>query len=383
MIHWLIDFSLRQRAIILLATVILVGVGGFNALRLPIDAVPDITNIQVQVNTPVANLAPEEIEKLVSIPIETEMSGLPGMTELRSLSKYGLSQVTMVFEDGSDVYLLRQLVSERLQTARENIPRGLTPSLAPISTGLGEIFYYSVSYGPEARNLPPTPTERLMALKIIHDYTVKPLLRQVPGLAEVNTSGGYEKQYVIQPDPARLNSVGLTLGEIAEKIAGNTENVGGGLMEIGGESIAIRGNTRVRSADELAGIPLKFGAGVRPILVKDVATIAIGHSTRTGAATEGGEEAVVGTAVMLIGANSRQVSRDVQSRLREIQEKLPAGVIIRDLYNRSNLVDRTIRTVETNLFEGAILVVCVLFLLLGNVRAAAIVALAIPLSMLL
>jgi len=382
MILKLIDFSMRQRALVLMAALILIGIGVFSALRLPIDAVPDITNIQVQVNTPVDNLAPEEIEKLVTIPIETEMSGLPGMTELRSLSKYGLSQVTMVFADGADIYLLRQLVSERLQTARQNIPDGLTPALAPITTGLGEVFYYSVSYAPDAKDAPAEAKERLMALKVLHDYTVKPLLRQVPGLAEVNTSGGYEKQYVIHPDPVKLQSVGLTFSELAEKIEENTANVGGGLIEIGGESIAIRGNTRVQTVEEIAALPLKFGAGVEPLLVRDVATVGIGHSVRTGAATEAGEQAVVGTAVMTTGGNSRTVSNDVHEKLRDIQEKLPPGVVIRELYNRSVLVDKTIRTVETSLFEGAILVVVVLFLLLGNIRAAIIVALAIPLSML-
>jgi cobalt-zinc-cadmium resistance protein CzcA len=382
MITALIDLSMRQRLLVVLAAFGLIGIGVWNALRLPVDAVPDITSIQVQVNTPVDNLAPEEIEQLVTVPIETEMSGLPGMTELRSLSKYGLSQVTMVFEDGADIYLLRQLVSERLQTARQNIPDGLTPALAPITTGLGEVFYYSLSYTPDAKDAPADAKERLMALKVLHDYTVKPLLRQVPGLAEVNTSGGYEKQYVIHPDPVKLQSVGLTFSELAEKIEENTANVGGGLIEIGGESIAIRGNTRVQTVEELAALPLKFGAGVEPLLVRDVATVGIGHSIRTGAATEAGAEAVVGTAVMITGGNSRTVSNDVQEKLRDIQEKLPPGVVLRDLYSRSVLVDKTIRTVETSLFEGAILVVVVLFLLLGNIRAAIIVALAIPLSML-
>ena len=373
---------MRQRGLVIAAVFLLIVIGVFSAMRLPIDAVPDITNVQVQVNTPVDNLAPEEIEQLVTIPIETEMSGLPGMIELRSLSKYGLSQITMVFEDGADIYLLRQLVSERLQTARENIPEGLVPSLAPITTGLGEVFYYSVSYGPDAKNVPPNEKERLMALKVIHDYTVKPLLRQVPGLAEVNTSGGYEKQYVIQPDPAKLRSMGLTFSEVAEKIEENTTNVGGGLIELGGESIAIRGNTRVTTVDDIAGITLKMGAGIQPVQVRDVARVGIGHGVRTGAATEAGKEAVVGTAVMITGGNSRTVSHAVHERLLEIQEKLPPGVVIRELYNRSVLVDKTINTVKTSLVEGAILVVAVLFLLLGNIRAAIIVALAIPLSML-
>jgi heavy metal efflux system protein len=382
MIHWLVTTALKQRAFVMLATLILIGVGLWSAARLPVDAVPDITNVQVQVNTEVPALAPDEIEKLVTFPIETEMAGLPGMTELRSLSKYGLSQVTMVFEDGSDIYLLRQLVSERLQTVKESLPEGLAPQLAPVATGLGEIFYYSLFFEDGAPNAPEDPRERLMALKLIHDLTVKPLLRATPGITEVNTTGGYEKQIVVQPYPERLTAVGMTLHDVAEKISENTENVGGGLIELGGEQVVIRGNNRVQSIDEIAKLPLKFGAGVDPLLVEDVATIGIGHSSRTGAATERGHEAVLGTAVMLLGENSRTVAMAVGEKLKEIQEKLPEGLTIRPLYDRSNLVNATIKTVEKNLFEGAILVVVVLMLMLGNFRAAVIVAFAIPLSML-
>ncbi len=381
MINWIVTAALKQRSIVLLATLILIGIGLWSALRLPVDAVPDITNVQVQVNTEVPALAPDEIEKLVTFPIETELAGLPGMTQIRSLSKYGLSQVTMVFEDGSDIYLLRQLVSERLQTVKENIPEGLTPQLAPIATGLGEIFYYSVDFEDGAATAPEDPTERLMALKLIHDLTVKPLLRATPGITEVNSTGGFEKQIVIQPYPERLTAIGLTLHDIAEIVSENTENVGGGLIELGGEQVVIRGNNRVQSTEEISLLPLKFGAGVDPILVGDVAEIGIGHSFRTGAATERAEQAVLGTAVMLLGENSRTVSMAVGERLEEIQEKLPEGVVIRTLYDRSNLVNATIWTVEKNLFEGAILVVVVLMLMLGNFRAAVIVACAIPLSM--
>ncbi|MCG8599916.1 MAG: CusA/CzcA family heavy metal efflux RND transporter [Verrucomicrobiales bacterium] len=382
MINWIVTQAMRQRALVMLATLILIGVGLWSAVHLPVDAVPDITHVQVQVNTPVPALAPEEIENLVTFPIETEMAGLPGMTDLRSLSKYGLSQVTMVFEDGADIYLLRQLVAERLQSVKEEIPEGLSPQLAPIATGLGEIFYYAVHYTDEAEDLPESPKERLMALKIIHDLTVKPLLRATPGITEINTTGGYEKQIVIQPYPERLTAVGMTLEDVAEKISMNTENVGGGLIELGGEQVVIRGNNRVATIDEIKKLPLKFGAGVEPLLVEDVAEIEIGHSFRTGAATHRGKEAVVGTAVMLLGENSRTVSVAVADRVNEIQEKLPEGVIIETLYNRSNLVDATIHTVEKNLFEGAIFVVVVLLLMLGNIRAAIIVAFAIPLSML-
>ncbi|MEZ5325879.1 MAG: CusA/CzcA family heavy metal efflux RND transporter [Verrucomicrobiales bacterium] len=382
MINWFVTTALKQRASVMLATLILIGLGVWSAFRLPVDAVPDITNVQVQVNTEVPALAPDEIEKLVTFPIETEMAGVPGMTELRSLSKYGLSQVTMVFEDGSDIYLLRQLISERLQTVKESLPEGLVPQLAPIATGLGEIYYYSVDFEDGAPAAPEDPTERLMALKLIHDLTVKPLLRATPGITEVNSTGGYEKQIVIQPYPERLTAVGMTLHDIAEKIGENTENVGGGLIELGGEQVVIRGNNRVQSIEEIAKLPLKFGAGVDPLLIEDVATIGIGHSFRTGAATERGSQAVIGTAVMLLGENSRTVSMAVGEKLNEIQEKLPDGVVIRSLYDRSTLVNATITTVEKNLFEGAILVVVVLLLMLGNLRAAIIVACAIPLSML-
>lgn len=382
MINWLVSQAMRQRAFVLLATLILIGIGAWSAMNLSVDAVPDITHVQVQVNTPVSALAPEEIENLVTFPIETEMAGLPGMTALRSLSKYGLSQVTMVFEDGSDIYLLRQLVAERLQTVKENIPEGLTPQLAPVATGLGEIFYYSISYAEDAPDLVESPKERLMALKIIHDLTVKPLLRATPGITEVNTTGGYEKQIVIRPYPERLTAVGMTLQDVAEKIGENTENIGGGLIELGGEQVVIRGENRVTTMEEIGKLPLKFGAGIEPLLVEDVAEVGIGHSFRTGAGTHRGKEAVIGTAVMLLGENSRTVSIAVADRVTEIQAKLPKGVIIEPLYNRSHLVDATIHTVEKNLFEGAIFVVVILLLMLGNFRAALIVACAIPLSML-
>ena len=382
MLNRLLEASLRQRAFVLLGAAVLVAVGVWAALRLPLDAVPDITNPQVQINTAVSALAPEEIEKQITFPLENQMSGIPGMVELRSLSKSGLSQVTMIFEDGTDLYRARQLVSERLQQVAEDLPPGLTPKLAPIATGLGEIFYYGVDYRADATNKPATRREQLMALKLIQDYQIKPLLRQTRGIAEVNTSGGYEKVYVIQPDPARLMSAGLTLTELADKLAENTRNAGGGLVEIGGEQITIRANSRVTQAEELATLPLKFGGGVKPLLVGDVAGVGIGTSYRTGASTEMGEESLLGAAIMTAGENSRLVSRAVSAKLAEIQAKLPPGVEIRTLYDRSDLVDRTIRTVVKNLAEGALLVVVVLFLLLGNIRGALIVALAIPLSML-
>jgi cobalt-zinc-cadmium resistance protein CzcA len=382
MLDRLLEFSVRQRVFVLLATLVLVGIGGWSALRLPIDAVPDITNVQVQINTSIPAYAPEEIEKLVTFPIENEMAGIPGLTELRSLSKFGLSQVNLIFEDGTDLYRSRQLVSERLQTVVDELPPGITPKLAPISTGLGEIFYYVVEYAADAPNKPPTREAQLMELKLLHDYVIKPRLRSTPGLAEVNTTGGYEKQIVIQPNPDILKSVGMSFSEIATAVGENVENAGGSIIQLGGETLTIRAAGRVQTIEEIAKLPLKFGARTTPLRVEDVADVVIGKAVRTGTGTYNGEEAVLGSALMLAGENSRLVAKAVDAKLKEIQPKLPAGVEIIPVYDRTVLVDRTIRTVETSLFEGAILVVVVLLVMLGNWRAAFIVALAIPLSLL-
>jgi cobalt-zinc-cadmium resistance protein CzcA len=382
MLSRLLEFSVRQRVFVLLATLVLIGIGIFSALRLPIDAVPDITNIQVQVNTQVPALAPEEIETLVTFPIENEMAGIPGLVELRSLSKFGLSQVNLIFEDGTDLYRSRQLVSERLQTVIDELPPGLTPKLAPISTGLGEIFYYVVEYESGATNKPPAREAQLMELKLIHDYFIKPRLRSTPGLAEVNATGGHEKQIVIQPNPDKLKSVGMSFSEIADSVGENVENAGGSVIQLGGEQVTVRAAARVQTVEEIENLPLKFGSRATPLRVRDVADVGIGKAVRTGTATYKGEEAVLGSALMLAGENSRIVAKRVDAKLKEIQTKLPAGVRIIPVYDRTVLVDRTIRTVETSLFEGAILVVAVLLVMLGNWRAALIVALAIPLSLL-
>lgn len=383
MLNRLLEFSVRQRVFVVAATLVLIGIGVHSALRLPIDAVPDITNVQVQINTSVPALAPEEIEKLVTFPIENELAGIPGLTESRSLSKFGLSQVTLVFADGTDLYRSRQLVSERLQAVLEELPAGLTPKLAPISTGLGEIYYYVVDYAPGATNKPATRQEQLMELKLIHDYQIKPRLRATPGLAEVNAQGGYEKQIVIQPHPDKLKSVGMSFSEIAAAVAENVENAGGSVIQLGGEQVAVRAAGRVQTIADIERLPLKFGARPTPLRVGDVADVGIGSPVRTGAATYNGEEAVLGGALMLAGENSRVVAKAVDEKLREIQATLPAGVVIIPVYDRTVLVDQTIRTVEKSLFEGAVLVVAILFIMLGNWRAALIVSLAIPLSLLL
>jgi cobalt-zinc-cadmium resistance protein CzcA len=383
MLGSILELAIRQRTFVFLATLGGIVLGIASALRLPIDAVPDITNVQVQVNTQVPALAPEEIEKRVTFPIESVMTGIPGLMEMRSLSKSGLSQVNLIFEDGTDLYRSRQLASERLQTVSEELPAGLTPKLAPISTGLGEVFYYVVEYATNAPGKPADRREQLMELKQVHDYLVKPRLRSTPGVAEVNAQGGYEKQIVVRPNPDKLKSVGMSLSEIAAAVAENVENAGGSVIQLGGEQVAVRAAGRVQTIAEIEELPLKFGARSTPLRIRDVAEVGTGTAVRTGTSTYNGEEAVLGTALMLAGENSRLVARAVAARLREIEAKLPQGVRLIPVYDRTVLVDQTIRTVETSLFEGAVLVVVVLLSLLGNWRAALIVASAIPLSLLM
>lgn len=356
--------------------------GAWSALHVPIDAVPDITSPQVQVNTAVPALAPEEVEQLVTVPIEREMAGLPDMVELRSLSKFGLSQVTMTFRDGIDLYRTRQLVAERLAEVREELPASVSPTLAPVATGLGEIVYYTVRYRKDAADAPKDPAERLRQLRLLHDFTIKPMLRATQGLAEVNAIGGYEKQIVVEPDPAKLAAAGISFSHLADIVRKSVENAGGGLLDIGGEAIVVRADTRVRDIAEIAVLPVKFAGGAEPLLVRDVASVGIGSAVRRGASTSDGEETVTGAAIMLAGGNSRLVARAAVDKLRHIQEKIPPNVEIRVVYDRSDLVNATIATVKSNLFEGAVLVAAILFALLGNMRAALIVTLAIPLSFL-
>ncbi len=382
MVERIFDFSLRQRVFVLLAVLALVIAGLWSAKRLPMDAVPDVTNVQVQINTTIAALAPEEIEKQITFPIETEMQGLQGLVEMRSISRFGLSQVTLVFADHTDIYRARQLVTERLQNLVGEMPSGTEPRLAPITTGLGEVFFYTVDYASNATNKPATRYEQLLELRQIQEWIIKPMLRTVAGVAEVNTSGGYEKQIVVFPRPEKMMSAGLSFDELAGVIGENVENAGGGIVQRGGEQVTIRSVGRVQTIEEIANLPVRFGSGVLPIQVKDVADVGIGSAFRTGASTVNGKEGIVGWILMLNGANSRVVAQQAHAKLNEIQNKLPQGIKVQAVYDRSELVDSTIHTVEKNLFEGAILVIAVLFALLGNWRAAVIVALAIPLSML-
>ncbi|HEX2862510.1 MAG TPA: CusA/CzcA family heavy metal efflux RND transporter [Lacunisphaera sp.] len=382
MLERLIDFSLRRRGLIVCAALLVAAAGVWSAFRIAIDAVPDITSPQVQVNTPVAALAPDEVETLVTIPLERELAGLPGLVELRSLSKFGLSQVTLTFEDGADLYRLRQLVTERLAGVRKDLPAGSIPALAPISTGLGEIVYYTLHYRADAPDRPAEAVDRLRELRFIHDYEVRPLLRATPGLAEINAIGGYERQVVVAPDPEKLRAAGVSFDQLAAVIRASTSNAGGGVLELGGEAVVVRSDTRARTAADIAGLPVKFAGAARPLLVRDLAEVSVGSAVRTGAATANGEETVAGAAIMLAGENSRRVAHATVERLQRIRERLPAGIELEVVYDRSDLVNATIRTVETNLFEGAVLVAAVLFVLLGHWRAALIVTLAIPLSFL-
>ena len=382
MIHSILEFSLRQRAVVLLGTALLLGFGLWSARELPIDAVPDITSPQVQINTEVPALAPEEAEMLVTRVLEQELAGLPGVTEMRSLTKFGLAQVTLQFKDNIDVYRSRQLVTERVQAVRDQLPPGAEPRLSPITTGLGEIFYYTLAWRADATNKPAAPFDQLLHLYEAQEYIAKPFLRATPGVAEINSSGGHERQIVVQPDPQKLQAANISFEEFSAVLGQNTDNAGGGVINQSGRKLIIRAVSKAQTVEDLANLPVKFGGGVKPLLVKDLAEVAIGSSVRTGAASQNGEETVLGTVMMLAGENSRVVAHRVGQRIKGLQEKLPPGIEVQTQYDRSELVDRTIATVKRNLFEGAVLVVVVLLGLLGNWRAALIVATAIPLSFL-
>ncbi|NWA29923.1 CusA/CzcA family heavy metal efflux RND transporter [Pseudomonas sp. C6002] len=380
MFERLIQFAIEQRIIVLLAVLLMAGVGIASYQKLPIDAVPDITNVQVQINSAAAGFSPLETEQRITFPIETAMAGLPGLQQTRSLSRSGLSQVTVIFKDGTDLFFARQLVNERLQVAREQLPDGIESMMGPISTGLGEIFLWTVEAKDGARKEDGsayTPTD----LRVIQDWIIKPQLRNVPGVAEINTIGGFAKEYQIAPDPKRLAAYNLTLGDLVTALERNNANVGAGYIERSGEQLLIRAPGQVASIDDIANIVITTSDGT-PIRVRNVAQVDIGRELRTGAATENGREVVLGTVFMLIGENSRTVSQAVAKKLEEINRSLPEGVVAVTVYDRTNLVEKAISTVKKNLFEGALLVVAVLFLFLGNIRAALITAMVIPLAML-
>lgn len=381
MLENIIRLSIRHRWIVLVLTVVLAGVGVWSFTKLPIDAVPDITNVQVQINTEAPGYSPLEAEQRLTFPIETAISGLPGLDYTRSISRYGLSQVTVVFEDGTDLYRSRQLISERLQSVADSLPSGVTPELGPIATGLGEIYTYTIAAEPGALREDGEPWSP-MDLRTLNDWVVQPQLRTVDGVTEVNTFGGFNKEIHIVPDPAQLAGFGISLRDIVEAVQRNNENVGAGYIERNGAQNLVRVPGQAEDLDALRDIVVR-DTGETRIRLGDIARVEPGEELRTGAATQNGEEVVLGIAVMLIGENSREVAEAVDRRIEEIRPTLPQGVVIETVYNRTRLVEKTIATVEKNLLEGALLVVVVLFLLLGNVRAAIITALVIPLAMLM
>ncbi len=379
MIDRILDFSIHNRWLVIIVALAVGALGAWNFTRLPIDAVPDITNVQVQVNSIAPGYSPLEVEQRITFPLETAMGGLPKLEYTRSLSRYGLSQVTVVFKDGTDIYFARQLVNERIQQARDKLPPGTETSMGPVSTGLGEIYMYAVEAKPGAKKPdgePYTATD----LRTIQDWIIKPQLRTVPGIVEVNTIGGYERQFHVLPDPARLIAYRLTFRDVMAALVAQNANVGAGYIERNGEQYLVRTPGQVSNLEEIRNIVVSSRGGV-PIRVGDVAEVKEGTDLRTGAATLNGKETVIGTTMLLIGDNSRTVAQRVAARLGEIARSLPDGVVARAIYDRTQLVEATIWTVEKNLLEGALLVVIVLFLILGNFRAAFVTACVIPLAM--
>ncbi|WP_282271745.1 CusA/CzcA family heavy metal efflux RND transporter [Stenotrophomonas sp. PS02298] len=380
MLERLIGLSIRHRWLTLVLTAALVALGVWSYRHLSIDATPDITNVQVQINTQAPGYSPVEAEQRVTFAIETAMAGLPKLDYSRSLSRYGLSQVTVVFKDGTDLYFARQQVAERLQQIASQLPDGLDPEMGPISTGLGEIFMYTVEAEPNARKPDGTPYTAT-DLRTLQDWVIRPQLRTTPGVTEVNTIGGFERQIHITPDPAQLVALGFTLNDVVAAVMRNNQNIGAGYIERNGQQFLVRVPGQLANLEAIGNIVLDRRDGV-PIRVRDVASVGEGKELRTGAATQNGHEVVVGTAFMLFGANSREVSQAAAAKLDAANASLPPGVHAKAVYDRTALVDRTISTVSKNLIEGALLVVVVLFLLLGNVRASLITAAVIPLAML-
>ena len=381
MLERIIFFSIRQRWLVLATVLGLSGLGVYNFQSLPIDAVPDITNVQVQINTEAPGFSPLESEQRITYPIETVLSGLPNLDHTRSISRYGLSQITVAFEDGTDIYFARQLVNERLQEVKSQLPPGLEPIMGPIATGLGEIFMFTVGANDGA--LKPDGTEWTPTdLRTVQDWVVRPQLRNLKGVTEVNTVGGYVKQFHVLPDPGKLRAFGLTFEDLMQALADNNSNVGAGYIERNGEQYLIRSPGQISELSEIERLVVA-NQGASVVRVEDVAEVKIGTELRTGAATQNGKEVVFGTVFMLVGENSREVSQRVAERMEEVNRSLPNGVVAETVYDRTTLVDRTIATVEKNLMEGALLVIVILFALLGNMRAALITAAVIPFSMLL
>lgn len=380
MLEAILSFAIRQRWLVMVGIMIMAAFGAWNFTRLPIDAVPDITNVQIQINSRATGYSPLEVEQRVTFPIEISMGGLPHLESTRSQSRYGLSQVTVIFKDGTDIYFARQLVNERIQQAKDQLPPGIETAMGPVSTGLGEIYLFTVEAKPEGRKAGGgeyTPSD----LRTIQDWIIKPQLRNVPGVIEVNTIGGFEKQFHVLPDPAQLMAYKLSFREVMTALASNNANVGAGYIERNGEQYLVRTPGQVANIEEIKEIVIGSRNGV-PVRVSDVADVREGKDLRTGAATIDGKEVVLGTAMLLIGENSRTVAQRVAAKLKQIARSLPDGVIVRAVYDRTRLVEATVATVEKNLVEGALLVIVILFMILGNFKAAIATAFVIPLSML-
>jgi cobalt-zinc-cadmium resistance protein CzcA len=390
MLARLIDLSVRHRWAVAAFAFILLVYGGRELLRLPIDAVPDITNTQVVITSIAPALGPEEVESQVTFPLETALAGIPGLQETRSLSRHGLSQITAVFEDSTDIYFARNLVNERLRSAQQSLPKEVDFALGPLATGLGEVFIWTVEFrGRAAKGVYVTPeggkltseVERATYLRTVQDWIIAPQLKSLEGVAAIDVLGGYVKEYAVRPDPGRLAAYGIGLRQLVDSLEHSNRVAGAGYITRAGEAFIVREDARVRSIEELAQTPVGRRGGL-VIRVSDVASVGFGHAPRLGAASENGREVVVGTAIMLAGENSRTVAARVGEKLQEINRSLPPGVVANAVLDRTKLVDATIRTVEHNLAFGALLVIAVLFFMLGNVRAAVITAAVIPLSFL-
>jgi cobalt-zinc-cadmium resistance protein CzcA len=380
MIDRILRFSIDHRWVMIVATAALSVYGLYNLQHLTIDAVPDITNVQVLVSAEAKGFSPLEVEQRVTFPIETALAGIPRLEKTRSNSHYGISQVTAIFEDGTDIYFARQLVNERIQEVKSELPPGVEPIMGPIATGLGEIFMWTVEADPGALKDDGTPYT-LTDMRTIQDWIIRPQLRNVPGVTEINVIGGYKKQFHVTPYPEKLIARGLTFADIVKSLERNNANVGAGYIEKSGGQYLVRFPGQVSDVDDIGRIIVGNVRGT-PIFVNDVAEVHLGKELRSGAATKNGKETVLGTAYMLMGENSRVVAERVAKRLTEVNRTLPKGVHAKPVYSRTSLVDKTILTVKKNLFEGAVLVIVILFLFLGNIRAAIITALVIPLSML-
>ncbi len=380
MLNKIIRFSIFNRNLIFLLTALLVVAGIYSFQSLPIDAVPDITNNQVQINTVVDGLAPEEIERTITFPVESSMRGIGGVEQVRSITRFGLSQVTVVFKDKVDIFRARQLVTERLQNVAADLPGNARPELGPISTGLGEIYQYVIDFKKKKKG--EARTLQLMELKSMQDWYIKPRMLTVEGVAEINTSGGFEKQFHVQPDPKKMASYGIHFDEIVEALEKVNRNVGGGYVEQTAEQFLVQAVGLIKNKEDIEAIPVKTLESFKVVTIRDIAKVVLGKELRTGSATFNGEEAVMGTIMMLLGENSRTVSTRVHERVEEIKKDLPADVELITVYNRSDLVNATLGTVEHNLIMGALLVTIILLILLGNMRAAVITALTIPLSLL-